>query len=354
LPKDDYRLRLYVSPSQVEEGDTIYLTATLTNDGSPVAGIEILFVITVYNQDGTDVIFRSGITNQGGNATTQVPAPEGSTSIRIQAEFEGSRSAWAKESNEMTVSVRQPTPPGLLAFLSDPLIQLMLAAAVAAVAGIGYSRSRRKPKAALDSNSMLQAIGHLEGVRHCILYNMEKRSHILAKSYLATAQDTFIIRALEDIAAEGLRGKDLPGFAFEMSLHEQKVFIYGGKKMAGVLSAYVEDKVRYKENLQLLVDTFEEQFEMEILDWPKNISVYGDIWRIIGPDATDAERIKAFVFSVEDGAIRAEIANRLNMSVKKVSAIVKQILDSDPDFQDARVGRKKLVRFRSALNDEIS
>ncbi|MHA2302725.1 MAG: hypothetical protein ACXACD_17400, partial [Candidatus Thorarchaeota archaeon] len=71
-------------------------------------------------------------------------------------------------------------------------------------------------------------------------------------------------------------------------------------------------------------------------------------------DATDIERVKTLVYSIEEGAIRAEISNRLNMSVKKVSTLVKQILDSDPDFQDIRVGRKKLVVFRSALGDEIS
>ncbi|MFX1441170.1 MAG: hypothetical protein ACFFFD_13070, partial [Promethearchaeota archaeon] len=354
LPKDDYGLTLWISPSEVEEGEMLYLTATLSNDSSPVAGMEILFVITVYNQDGSDETTLNGITDAWGNATAQFQVPERATSIRIKAEFEGSRTAWAKESQIITITVRQTPLSGLLAFLSDPFVQLILAAAVAAVLGVGYSRSRRKPKIAIDSSFILQAIGSLEGVRYCILYNIEKRSHILAKSYLATAQDSFIIRAIEGIAAEGLKGKDLPGFTFEMSLHGQKVFVYGGKRIAGVLTAYAEQKVQYKENLQLLVDTFEEQFEMEIPDWPKNISVYGDIWRIIGPDATDAERIKTFVFSLEEGAIRAEIANRLNMSVKKVSDIVKQILDSDPDFQDVRMGRKKLVRFQSALSDEIS
>jgi hypothetical protein len=42
------------------------------------------------------------------------------------------------------------------------------------------------------------------------------------------------------------------------------------------------------------------------------------------------------------------------MSVKKVSTLIKQLLDADPDFQAIRVGRKKLVVFQSALGDEIS
>jgi hypothetical protein len=230
---------------------------------------------------------------------------------------------------------------------------MIVGAAVAAV-GVGYSRSRRKPRAPVDSGSILNAIGQLPGVRHCILYVADKRSHILGKSYLATAQDSYILRALEDIAAEGLKGNDVLGFTFEMSLHGLKLFVCRGKSIAGVLTAYEAEKVQYRENLKLLIDTFEEQFGIELPDWPKNINVYGDNWRIIGPDATHSERIKAFVYSLEDGAIRAEIANRLNLSVKKVTALVKQIFDSDPDFQDIRKGRKKLVVFRSALSDEIS
>ncbi|MFW9890531.1 MAG: hypothetical protein ACFFER_20345 [Candidatus Thorarchaeota archaeon] len=261
--------------------------------------------------------------------------------------------SFGKESIPLSLEIEVPPQNGgLLGVLSDPFVQLIVAAAMAAVAGLGYSRSRRKPRFAIDSSIILQAIGALEGVRYCILSNIEKRSHILAKSYLATAQDSFIIRALENIAVEGLKGKDLPGFTFEMSLHGQKVFVYGGKRIAGVLTAGAEDRFQYKQNLQLLVDTFEEEFEMEILDWPKNISIYGDIWRIIGPDATDAERIKTFVFSLEEGAIRAEIANRLNMSVKKVSDIVKQILDTDPDFLNVRSGQKEVVLYRSVLLDE--
>jgi hypothetical protein len=357
LPKEDYTLTLSTSPDEVEAGDILHLTALLTSDGSPVSGMEVFFLLTILDEDGgsQDVVL-SDTTNGEGVATAEIEIISGTTSIEINAEFRGSRQAWATASGASTIVVRQPTttPPGLLAFLSDPLVQLMLIAAVAAVVGVGYSKSRRKPKTPIDSSSILLGIGHLAGVRHCILYNANRRSHILAKSYMATGQDSYIIRALEDIAATGLSGNDIPGFTFELSLHGLQVHIYRGKLMAGVLTAYADEKVKYLENLKLLVDTFEEQYGMELPDWPKNISVYGDIWRIIGPDATDIERVKTLVYSIEEGAIRAEISNRLNMSVKKVSTLIKQLLDADPDFQAIRVGRKKLVVFQSALGDEIS
>jgi hypothetical protein len=357
LPKDTYTLTLSTSPEEIEVGDTLYLTATLMNDGSPVPGAEVYFTLTLFlDEGGSQELTLTGTTNGAGIATAEFVVPEGTTSIEINAEFHGSRSAWAAASGVSSIAIRQPgtTPIGILAFLSDPMFQLILGVAVVALVGVGYSRSRRKPKTPIDSSSILLGIGGLTGVRHCIIYNVEKRSHILAESYMATGQDSYVMRALEDIAAEGLSGNDSPGFTFEMSLHGLKVFIYRGKMMAGVLTAYAAEKVQYIENLQLLVDTFEEQYRMELPDWPKNISVYGDIWRIIGPDATDIERVKTLVYSIEEGAIRAEISNRLNMSVKKVSTIVKKILDTDPDFQDIKVGRKKLVVFRSALSDEIS
>jgi hypothetical protein len=357
LPKDTYTLTLATSPDELEAGDILYLTATLMNDGSPVPGADVYFTLTLFQDDGgSQEVTLSGTTNGAGIAAAEFEVPEGTTSIQINSEFHGSRSAWAAASGVSSIVIRQPstTPIGILALLSDPMVQLILGAAVVALVGVGYSKSRRKPKTPINSSSILLGIGGLTGVRHCILYNADKRSHILAKSYMATGQDSYIIRALEDLAGVGLRGNEIPGFTFEMSLHGFKVFIYRGKLIAGVLTAYDAEKVQYKENLQLLVDTFEEQYEMELPDWPKNISVYGDVWRIIGPDASDSERIKALVFSLEEGAIRAEIANRLNMPVNKVSKIVKQILNTDPDFQDIRVGRKKIVAFRSALNDEIS
>ncbi|MHA2211393.1 MAG: hypothetical protein ACXABV_19745, partial [Candidatus Thorarchaeota archaeon] len=324
LPKETYILALSTSPDEVGAGDILHLTALLTSDGSPVSGMEVFFLLTIFDEDGGSQDFVLSDTTDGeGVATAEIEIISGTTSIEINAEFLGSRQAWATASGASTIVVRQPTttPPGLLAFLSDPLVQLMLIAAVAAVVGVGYSKSRKKPKTPIDSSSILLGIGHLAGVRHCILYSTNRRSHILAKSYMATGQDSYIIRALEDIAAAGLRGNDIPGFTFELSLHGLRVYIYRGKLMTGVLTAFADEKVKYIENLQLLVDAFEEQFDMELPDWPKNISVYGDIWRIIGPDATDIERVKTLVYSIEEGAIRAEISNRLNMSVKKVSTL---------------------------------
>jgi hypothetical protein len=357
LPKEQYTLTLTVSPEEVEEGDILYLTATLTNDGGPVSGVEILFVITLFSQDGNQDTFLSGITNGEGIATAELEVPVGTTSIQITAEFAGSKSAWATPSSVSTIIIQQPstTPPGLLAeLLSNPIVQLLLVATVVGLVGVRYSRGRGKTKKPIDAGSILLGISTLLGVKHCVLYLADRRTDILTKSFDMAIRDSYILRAIESISIESLRESDFPGATQESSIHGLNVFIYRGKKVTGVLTTEAIEKGKYMENLQRLVDAFEEQYDMEILDWPKNIGIYGADWRIIGPEAGDADRIKSLIFSVEGGVTRAEIANRLNMQVKRVSSIVKKILKTDPDFQDIRSGRKKVLLFRSALNDEKS
>ncbi|MHA2356898.1 MAG: hypothetical protein ACXADC_17135, partial [Candidatus Thorarchaeota archaeon] len=144
LPKDQYTLVLSTSPDVVEEGDLIFMTATLMNSGSPVSGVEIRFIITLFDQDGSQDVILRATTNGAGNATTEIEVPVGATSIQVAAQFEGSKSAWAAASSVSTIVIRQPgtTPPGFLAeLLSNPIVQLLLIAIVVAVVGVGYSKS---------------------------------------------------------------------------------------------------------------------------------------------------------------------------------------------------------------------
>ncbi|MFX0107071.1 MAG: hypothetical protein ACFE7R_02210, partial [Candidatus Hodarchaeota archaeon] len=138
----------------------------------------------------------------------------------------------------------------------------------------------------------------------------------------------------------------------QVSIHGFEVLVYVGRQVVGLLTCATESAQRLKDGTRELVHAYENEYSLGLQDWPDNAHQFGTDWRIVSPEGNDSERIKSVIFSNPEGLTRGEIANRLNMPVKRVGTTIKKVLDFDPDFVEIKSGRKRLVRFQSTLIDE--
>ena len=63
----------------------------------------------------------------------------------------------------------------------------------------------------------------------------------------------------------------------------------------------------------------------------------------------DTERVKSVIESHPSGISRKNIAQELRMSKSRVGKIVRELLDSDSNYQEVRDGKESLVRTESIL-----
>ena len=61
----------------------------------------------------------------------------------------------------------------------------------------------------------------------------------------------------------------------------------------------------------------------------------------------DTERVKSVIESHPSGISRKDIAQELGMPKSRVGKIVREILDSDSNYQEVKVGKESLVRTES-------
>jgi hypothetical protein len=151
-----------------------------------------------------------------------------------------------------------------------------------------------------------------------------------------------------------MKDSAVPGATFTGLIQGFSLFIYRGHSVVAALTVESPKEDKYVDTLRTYVTSFEDEYQAEIPDWPRNISVFEEEWTIVSPDASDAERVKTLVFMREEGLTRADIAKILEMPVKKVNQIVKYILETDKEFHDFRDGRKRLVMYKRLANDEKS
>jgi hypothetical protein len=102
-----------------------------------------------------------------------------------------------------------------------------------------------------------------------------------------------------------------------------------------------------KTELRSLVEAFEREYETELLDWPDTLKRFETDWVIVGPDSSEAEGIKALIFTNPQGLTRAEIADISGIPPKRANKLVKRILELDRSFSEVKMGRKKVIVYET-------
>ena len=67
----------------------------------------------------------------------------------------------------------------------------------------------------------------------------------------------------------------------------------------------------------------------------------------MGPDSSEAEGIKALIYTNPHGLTRAEIADISDIPPKRANKLVKSILELDRSFSEVKVGRKKVIVYET-------
>ncbi len=141
LEKSTYEIALSIGEDIVAGGDlTAYFT--VTEDGSPVSGVSIRVVLVTNSQfGGPQTFIISALTDSNGNSHAVFQIPADALQGAVIAEYLGSISAWAAESQEIEFDVRTPGGNILMMLLSNPIV--LAATGGTGVAAVLALRRRR-------------------------------------------------------------------------------------------------------------------------------------------------------------------------------------------------------------------
>jgi len=350
-----YSVAVALSTDEATEGEDIVVTATVTDSGTAVSGITVRFVFTVTPREGvTYDLTMTGITGGAGTAQVSFEIPQGAAQIEVRAASSASRIAWVAHSASQVVTVKQAEDNPLIGLLGDPLVQLLIVfGTVAAIGGVALRSRRKVPTARVpDVGSILQQLALLGSTEFCTLFDLSDRRHVLMRS-LESIPESYEVRGIKVLVEEELdktfeRGEE----EATIEIQGLKVSSFAGRQLIGVIAAKETVDSEAKAKLQSLVEAFEKEHEAELLDWSKTLHEFETDWVVIGPDASEAENIKALIFINPEGITRADIADLSGIDAKRVNRLVKGILELDRNFTELKSGRKRIVVYQSGMIDE--
>jgi hypothetical protein len=356
--KATYSVAIAVSTDEATEGEDIVATATVTDTGMGVAGVNVRFVFTVIPREGVAYeMTMTGVTGSDGAVDVTFELPDGGTQVEVRAVTEASRTAWSVQSESRIVTIREAEDNPLIGLLEDPLVQLMIVAgSVAAIGGVALRSRKRTPTARVrDAAAILQQLPFFVKAEFCTLFNLGDRKYVLVRA-LESSPEAYQVRAISFLAQEELVGALELAEDSEVSLeiHGLELYFYGGKRLIGAVTAKDTVDDAAKTELQSLVEALEKEYETELLDWPNTLKRFETDWVIVGPDSSEAEGIKALIFTNPQGLTRTEIADISGIPSKRANKLVKNILELDSDFSEVKSGRKKLILYSASKLDEES
>jgi len=145
LAKSTYLLALTVV-EQVQAGNTINVSVTVTEDGQSVAGIYITVTIVLHLDDGSQQIIVEGlISDVDGLVSTLLDIPSDGMELEVSARFQGSISEWSAETSTVHVDVTPAGTGGDGPIIADPLILAIVTGGVSLplLLALAYRRRRR-------------------------------------------------------------------------------------------------------------------------------------------------------------------------------------------------------------------
>jgi hypothetical protein len=288
--KEDVYIEIVFAPPQVQAGQFMEVRATLRSNVSDdtIAGIEILFEISIYYQNGTIIHFSDAsmtdVTNLEGIATYGFDVPEGQIdTLSATASYVGSRTRWYTETTE-TTGVSVSILALVMSFLtSDIGLMIILSIAVLGIVAAGYNRGvKPKKKAAkLNLENQLQMFKDLETVQHFMAVYLDRGTcvfyHPFTEERIQPDLISGFIAAITSVYGE-IKGDGVRGTLEEIQYHGLRLNSYSGQYIIGILILEGEMTPLLRERLQFFVELFENQYDHDLDGWTGLVDCFDPEW----------------------------------------------------------------------------
>jgi hypothetical protein len=287
LAKITYTITMTV-PNEVVRGGSLQVMVSVTDGSSPVADLQLDLHWQVTMADQTLTMDNAIIqTSADGTAQYEIQVPMEAQSIRILASYDGSVSEWTADSPEYGIQVIDDTPV-IPPFSPDPLTL---------TATIGISSLIVILIVVKKSRSVAT------GVASKAVDILTSESDILSpvNAYWMRESNQLVIKDLLESTVEVFGGEEARAMQDTVSLVR-----------LGIITPIVMSSHMVTPSTVVALSSLHKSILQEILESPSGIS-------------------------------RAEIAHKLNLSVTKVSAIVKELLESSSEIKEARMGRRRVL-----------
>jgi hypothetical protein len=288
--KESLYIEIQFAPPQVVAGQFMEVRATLWSNDSEetVAGIEILFRISIYYQNGTVIHYTDSgmtdVTNLDGVATYGFDVPEGQIErLSATASYAGDRTRWNAEKTE-TTGVQVSIIALVMSFLtSDIGLMMIISIALLGIVAAGYNRGvKPKKKAArLSLENQLQMFRDLESVQHFMAVYLDRGTcvfyHPFTEERIQPDLISGFIAAITSVYGE-IKGDGVRGTLEEIQYHGLRLNSYSGQYIIGILILEGEMTPLLRERLQFFVELFENQYDHDLDGWTGLVDCFDPEW----------------------------------------------------------------------------
>jgi len=288
--KEAVYIEIRFAPPQVVAGQFMEVRATLWSNDSEetVAGIEILFRISIYYQNGTVIHYTDSgmtdVTNLEGVATYGFDVPEGQIErLSATASYAGSRTRWNAETTE-TTGVQVSIIALFMSFLmSDIGLMMVVSIVLLGIVAAGYNRGVKPKKRAarLSLENQLQMFKDLESVQHFMAVYLDRGTCVFYHPFLEDRiQPDLIsgfIAAITSVYGE-IKGDGVRGTLEEIQYHGLRLNSYSGQYIIGILILEGEMTPLLRERLQFFVELFENQYDQDLDGWTGLVDCFDPEW----------------------------------------------------------------------------
>ena len=271
-------------------GQLIEIRATLTSNqtGLPIAGVEILFTVSVQFANGTVVQIVEGsmsdTTNSQGVATIGINVPDGQVErLDVEAIYEGHRTRWPAYASTST-GVQVNVLSLLIAFFTSDVGLMMIGSIfLLAVVAAGYNRTvkPRKKAAKRSLESQLQKFRDLQTIQHFMAVYLDRGTcvfyHPFKDERIEPDLISGFISAITSVYGE-IKGDGVRGTLEEIQYHGLRLNSYSGQYIIGILILEGEMTSLLRERLQFFIELFENQYEQELDKWNGVIDCFDPEW----------------------------------------------------------------------------
>jgi hypothetical protein len=293
LEKSTYSFSISL-PSEILPSTEITVTVYLHAGGTPVPGqsINLLYVLSL-SDESHPLSNLTLVTGSDGTVSALIQISEDAVNIEVWAVYQGSREAWAIESDHADIEIEQEStePSGPLTV--DPVTITLVGGTSAGALVLVLIRKRR----GIGSRTSTAAISAAASVAPSI------GDSVAQMGYGMAADGSVRVPDISDSVSEflGLSSEDASSYATYLS------------GLGIVTTVTIASKSRTKK---------------KPLDKQKT-----------------SDRMKELLRSSSTGLTRAEIADSLNISIRKTRELVSELLKSG-EFEEIQKGRRRMIKFK--------
>ncbi|MFW9799225.1 MAG: hypothetical protein ACFFD9_02215, partial [Candidatus Thorarchaeota archaeon] len=267
-------------------GNRIPVTVNASRGGSPIEGLTIIVYARFNVSNGApQIVSEVDVTDANGVAEVNIDVLAGATGAEVWAEYAGSRQEWPASTEITLVSVTPQNILGILFFLiQQPLVILLLAVVVVAVGTRSLWKGKLQPrrfaaKTALERQ--LDSFRELETVQHFMAVYTDRGTCVFYHPFReARIQPDLIsgfIAAITSVYGE-IKGNGVQGSLEEINYQGLRLNSYSGRYIIGIVIVEQEMSSRLRDRLQFFVELFEDQYDSDLDGWTGLVDCFDPEW----------------------------------------------------------------------------